>query len=873
VLVSYIDAERRYRFCNVAYERWFGCKKHEIAGKHMTAVLGTEAFEHIRHHVDTALAGNTVTFEAHVPYRHGGERFIEATYIPDRDAQGLIRGFVALVSDISGRKRLETAREATAKQTERLMKITAAIAEAVTPEEVFQAVVDEVRAVLGASSAALWLVDRERRSARLLHGSGRLAPDGSSAELMLDGPVRFPATEAIETGQPVFVGSKRELVERYPHLASLATPGAGHASAFLPLVVQGRTPAALGITFDTEASLGDEQQSFLMLVARYGGQALERLRLLGSERQSRSEAEAFAARMALLSRASRPFSEDPSNLSALFDRVMAELTASFADGATIGLVSETGERLEFAAFQHRNAEAAAAMQALPERSLALGEGISGRVAKSGQTAFFPSVDAAALELLHPSHRAALDAHLPRSLIVAPLRARGRIAGTLCVMRSQGSPAFTDDDKTLLEELAERAATAIESARLYRDNQQARQRAEILYRLVGSVIGASRVDEVFSAALDAIEGALGARRASILLFDPDGVMRFKAWRNLSDGYRQAVEGHSPWTRDTQDPEPLLVPNVEEDPGLSPYLPVFRRESIAALGFIPLVAGGRLVGKFMVYYREPRVLSAHEIELARAIANHVAVATERFAAIAKLEQTVRFNELFTAVLGHDLRNPLNAIMTAAQLASKRDDNEKLSKPLGRILTSGNRMARMIDQLLDFTRVRVGAGIPLQPKSMDVVALVRQVLDELDDANPGCKLELDHQGETTGAWDHDRLAQVFSNLVGNAVQHGVADHGVHVHVDGTRPDAVRVEIHNHGAIPAEELPTLFEPMTSSESRRHRAQGLGLGLFITQQIARAHRGSVSVSSSAEQGTTFQVWLPRSIAEKPARNEDPDRR
>jgi signal transduction histidine kinase len=239
--------------------------------------------------------------------------------------------------------------------------------------------------------------------------------------------------------------------------------------------------------------------------------------------------------------------------------------------------------------------------------------------------------------------------------------------------------------------------------------------------------------------------------------------------------------------------------------------------------------------------------------------VGAAVARFDAIADLERTVRFNEMFTAILGHDLRNPLGAIMIAAQLAMKRGD-EKLAKPLARIHTSGERMGRMIDQLLDFTRLRVGEGIPLRPERVELVPLMRQVVDELDDANPEWTFRLEHEGATDGVWDADRLSQVFSNLVGNAVKHGAPEHGVSVRIDGTAPDEVRVRVQNMGVVPPDLLPRLFEPMIGAQQRREKSHGVGLGLFISSEIVRAHGGRIDVRSSEADGTLFTVALPRGV-------------
>jgi PAS domain S-box-containing protein len=691
VLVSYVGTDGRYRFTNRAYERWFGQPSSTIVGKTMAEVLGSEAYERARPHVESVLSGKTVSYEARLPYQHGGTRFIEATYVPDFSADGKIQGFAALVSDISDRKRLEAARDAHYDRTERLMKITAAIAEAVTEEQVLDAVVDQTAAALGASTVGLWTTDQDGRKALLLRCFGY--PDGARtrfSEVPLDATARFPALDVICTAKPIFISSQAELLERYPHLATAVTKGRSYSVACLPIAVEGSRAGSLVFTFDDAPPIDEDERKVLMLVARYSGQALARLHLLEADRRSRSQAEESAARAGLLS----------------------------------------------------------------------------------------------------------------------------------------------------------------------------GRAEPLHDLAKAIIMAERVEPVLDAALDAIERALDTDRASILVFDASGVMRFKAWRGLSEGYRKAVEGHSPWSRDERAPEPIVVADVAADTELASYRPLFQREGIGSLAFIPLVASGRLVGKFMVYYAEPRELRQQELATARAIANHVAAALARFAAVDELRETVHFNEIFTGILGHDLRNPLGAIMTAAEVALKRDESERLAKPLSRIVTSGARMARMIDQLLDFTRVRVGAGIPIAPRPLDLAGVVRQVMDELDDTHPHCNLHFEHEGDTNGVWDADRLSQVFSNLVANAVQHGEREHGVRVSVDGTDRAEVRVTVRNAGKIPPEVLPKVFEPMTGAAPRRENSQGLGLGLFISQQILKAHGGRIDVRSTDTE-TTFTVCLPR-VAKSP---------
>jgi signal transduction histidine kinase len=295
-------------------------------------------------------------------------------------------------------------------------------------------------------------------------------------------------------------------------------------------------------------------------------------------------------------------------------------------------------------------------------------------------------------------------------------------------------------------------------------------------------------------------------------------------------------------------------------MTSYQALFRREGIGSLAFIPLVTRGRLLGKFMVYYSEAHEYQPHELELAGAIANHLASVAARFAAVAKLEETIRQNELFAGVLAHDLRNPLGAIMTSAQVVLMREEGEgdKNQKPLARILTSGQRMTRMVDQLLDFTLARAGGGIEIHPRDTNLADLCNQAIGEFELSYPQWNVQQEIHGDQNGIWDSDRMLQVISNLVANAGQHGDLSSGIVIKLDGERSACVTFEIYNKGTVPEALLPTLFDPFRGTRHRRGQSRGLGLGLFIVKEIVRAHGGTVDVSSSLEAGTTFTIQMPR---------------
>ncbi|HWW80940.1 MAG TPA: HAMP domain-containing sensor histidine kinase, partial [Steroidobacteraceae bacterium] len=225
--------------------------------------------------------------------------------------------------------------------------------------------------------------------------------------------------------------------------------------------------------------------------------------------------------------------------------------------------------------------------------------------------------------------------------------------------------------------------------------------------------------------------------------------------------------------------------------------------------------------------------------------------------ELTETLRLNELFTAVLGHDLRNPLSAILNSANLLERISKEDVVKQSATRMVSSGKRMSRMIDDMLDLTRARLGGGIPLRRQETEFAQLVERVIQEHQVAFPDGRLETRLEGDLSGSWDADRLAQVTSNLIGNALEHGESKGSIEVFLNGTRPDWVTLAVSNTGVIPEDVLPHLFDPFRGSQRQLGRREGLGLGLYIVQQIVLAHGGRVDVKTDARR-TSFLVELPR---------------
>ena len=221
-----------------------------------------------------------------------------------------------------------------------------------------------------------------------------------------------------------------------------------------------------------------------------------------------------------------------------------------------------------------------------------------------------------------------------------------------------------------------------------------------------------------------------------------------------------------------------------------------------------------------------------------------------------------DMYLAILSHDLRNPLNSIALSAESLRHLERSADALGCASQISTNAQVMSRMIGDLLDYTRTRLGAGMPVSPVRMDLAILCRELFDEYRTAHPDRVIHFQSNGEQIGDWDTDRLRQAISNLLGNAVQHGAEDALVDLKLTGD-PSEVVVVIHNGGPpIPPGELPRIFEPLVrgagAEHPRRNRPGSIGLGLYIAREVARSHDGRIDVTSSLEAGTAFTMHLPR---------------
>ena len=235
----------------------------------------------------------------------------------------------------------------------------------------------------------------------------------------------------------------------------------------------------------------------------------------------------------------------------------------------------------------------------------------------------------------------------------------------------------------------------------------------------------------------------------------------------------------------------------------------------------------------------------------------------AAEVELHQRENLEQILIGIVSHDLRNPLNAIgLSAAALLKFGGLDERQLRAVERIKSATHRATRMIYDLLDLTRVREVGGLPVERDSMDMHKVAQQAIDEIKLGFAQREVVFSVNGDATGEWDADRVSQVVGTLLTNALQHSPGDSRVMVTQVGLA-DEVVLSVTNGGApIAAEAMTVLFEPFHRGRGVREAGRSVGLGLFISREIVRAHGGRLEVSSNESTGTTFTAHWPKTVSQ-----------
>ena len=409
-----------------------------------------------------------------------------------------------------------------------------------------------------------------------------------------------------------------------------------------------------------------------------------------------------------------------------------------------------------------------------------------------------------------------------ALAALPLRVGNAILGAVAFgFATPGPPPL--DERELLAAGAEQCALALDRARLLDAERDARAAEARSRALLDALVQNAPIGIAF------LDRDLRFQRLNQLIADMNGValeahLGKTARELLPDIPMDELE--AAWREILATGRPMLDVTVE---GETPAAPGKRRSWLES--WYPVRSGEEVLG-IGTLVRE--------------------VTAER--------EAEEFQRNVLGIVGHDLRNPLAALVNCANLLVRAEDlpPERL-RLAARILANAARMERITSMLLDYARVRAGQRLPLHLRPCDLSAVVEAVADESEAAHPGREVRRSGSGDPTGHWDPDRIAQVLANLVSNALDY--SPQGTIVELAWRdEGEAVAIEIANDGApIAQEDLPRLFEPFRRAERQRAGGKdGLGLGLFIARAIVVAHGGSIEARSATGERTSFTVRLPR---------------
>jgi len=681
----------------------------------------------------------------------------------------------------------------------RLQRVAELLAEAVTPQEVLDAILTEgVRAA-------------EARAGAI----GVLSDDGETVELLAQqgypGPIKedwgrfpvsahLPMSQVMRSGEPLFISTLTERNELFPELAQQAQNGS--SIAVLPLAVEGRVFGAMALSFAEEVEFGLERREMKVALARQASQALARSRLFAQE-------QALRERMTFLAEASELLSS-----SLDYNLTLAQLTQlavpSLADWCAIDMAGEEGEIVRLAV-AHEDPEKVRWAYELQERYPPKPNQPHGvpQVVRSGKPEFFPEIPEAILEEAigdDEELRQIVDQLGLRSMICVPLTARGRTLGALTLIAAETHPTYTEADFQLALELAHRAAVAVDNARLYGEAEKGANAAQALAYVADGVVLLDN-DRVVLHWNPAAAAITGVEESHALGKPVDEVV--PAWSSLTS--------HVPLAR----------------PGTSGTRPVT----------VPLVLDGTelWVAVSGVDFGEGRVYALRDVT-----AEHA------------LEKT---RSDFVATASHELRTPLAAVYGAVRTLRREDielSDEDRTTFLEMIESEALRLSHIVGQILLAGQLDADA-VELRVAECNLAEIASGVIESASVHLPeGISLSLSADGVSSIMCDENKLRQVLVNLLDNAVKYSPDGGHVQIRLERAGGGCV-IEVSDEGlGIPSSERERIFEKFYRLDPEQTKGVGgSGLGLYICRELVERMEGHLSVDSQPGVGSRFTVALP----------------
>jgi signal transduction histidine kinase/DNA-binding response OmpR family regulator len=792
----------------------------------------------------------------------------------------------------------------------RLQQLTAALSEALTQAQVAEVTIEQAMATLGATTGIVYLLDDLGTTLEMVSARGY------SADIM-EKWQRFPMTnavpltDAVRTGLPVWVESIEARDERYP---TPTTDRKHDAWAAMPMIVEGRTIGGIRFSFPKARIFHDDDRAFLLILAGQCAQALERARLYEAEQDAREHAEQMQDRLAFLAEASVMLGSSLDDRETLDQ--LAQLVVPFlADLCVIHLIADNGTVTQPAIVSMNPQKQNPLRKFYETHPLLVGHvdtpfGKTLRNIRAELTTEITDEYLASFALT-PEHLQIVRDLGITSRITAPLVARGNKLGiiALSTLAEESDRIFDLDDLVLVEEMARRAAIAIDNSRLYQQAQLARTLAEAsadrtlhLQSVTAALSETYTIEEVAEVVLRHAREAVAPEAGGLMLLGNDNntvrvvhsfglseplvkkweTFQAQAWFPVGDAIRN---GKFIWF-ETGEERLVQYPQTAHYPELR----------TGAWAILPLIVEGRaVIGAITLAYLQDRTFSEADRAFMRALAQQGAQAIERARLYVELyayadnlkqkvnERTAELQEAVTraqsadqaksallSTVSHEMRTPLSSIIGFSNLIlSRNPPREKLNSYVSAINVEARRLAGLVNDFLDLQRIESGREV-FHFSETDLVPLVNNVIatQELEE-DVRHKIRSDVIPSALIYGDPNRIQQVIYNLLTNAIKYSPGGGEIVLSMSQTESEVI-ISIRDKGVgIPTEELAQLFERFyRGNVAQQQRIRGTGLGLALCREIVRGHGGRIwAESEGANQGATFSFALPlpkQPVAEEP---------
>jgi PAS domain S-box-containing protein len=681
----------------------------------------------------------------------------------------------------------------------RLQRVSERLAEALTPQQVLDAVLTEGLRAAEARAGAIGAISEDGETIELLAQRGyreNVVADYARFPLTAD----LPMSHVARTGKPLFISSMAERNTLFPSLRGRGQDG--HALAVLPLTLEGRLIGVIGLSFGQDMEFSESRRQMKVTLARQAALALERARLYEAESAAR-ERFAFIAEASELLSSSMEYEETLSRLAQL-------AVPRLADWCSIDMVGEDGE-IERLVVAHEDPEKVSWAKELQERyapNAAAPHGV-GYVIRTGQPEFLPEIPAELLDAAigddEELRRIVNELGLHSSICV-PVNARGRALGALSLVAAESHPPYTQADFALAVELARRAGIIVDNARLFREAERGANAARALAYVADGVV----------------------------LLDRDGIVRH--WNTAAAAITGVAEEEALGER-VED----VLPAWES---LSAHMPLVRPgEQAARPVTVPLTIQGRELW-----------VSASGVDFGEGVVYALSDVTDEHA----LE---RARDEFVATASHELRTPLAAVFGAIRTLRRDDlelDRADEEAFLEMIESETGHLSQIVDQILLAGQLDAGA-VEIELGECNPADVASAVIESASVHLPdGVSLRLARNGTQRIVCDENKLRQVLTNLIDNAVKYSPDGGRVEVRLAAEDGECL-IQVADEGlGIPSSELERIFEKFYRLDPQQTRGVGgSGLGLYICRELVERMNGRIEVDSEPGRGSRFTVALP----------------